>query len=122
MFGAWLDGELVGAASWQSRPPAGGIARIGPVFVRHPRFGIGRRLLAEVEARAHRSGFRQFAAWSTTNAVPFFERLGYGRLARRQGLRPRLLAARHLPAQGRGLTVGAERVGAFGTRAGTKYT
>ena len=52
-------------------------ARVGSIFVRHPRFGIGRRLLAEVEQRAHHSGFNRIAAGVTANAVPFFERLGY---------------------------------------------
>ena len=39
--------------------------------------GIGRRLVADVEARAHQSGFKRFATRVTANAVPFFERLGY---------------------------------------------
>lgn len=78
VVGAWLDGELVGSAAWHpSREAAASVARLGPVFVRHPRFGIGRRLLAEVEARAHNSGFRHFATWCTGEAVPFFERRGY---------------------------------------------
>ena len=77
VVGAWLDGELVGSAAWHPGREPVGIARLGPVFVRHPRFGIGRCLLAEVESRAHRSGFRQFATWSTIEAVPFFERHGY---------------------------------------------
>jgi GNAT superfamily N-acetyltransferase len=75
VIGAWLDGWL---APRPGTPAAStGVARIGPVFVRHPRFGIGRLLLGEVETRAQRSGFRQFATWSTIEAVPFFERHGY---------------------------------------------
>ena len=77
VIGAWLDGELVGSAAWHPGREPTGVARIGPVFVRHPRFGIGRLLLGEVETRAQRSGFRQFATWSTIEAVPFFERHGY---------------------------------------------
>jgi GNAT superfamily N-acetyltransferase len=77
VIGAWLDGELVGSAAWHPGREPTGVARIGPVFVRHPRFGIGSRLLGEVETRARRSGFRQFATWSATEAVPFFERQGY---------------------------------------------
>ena len=77
MVGAWLDGELVGSTGWHPSREASSVARLGPILVRHPRFGIGRRLLAEVEARAHRSGFRQFATWCTGDAVPFFERRGY---------------------------------------------
>jgi GNAT superfamily N-acetyltransferase len=77
VFGAWLDGELVGTASWQTNAANGHTARIGSIFVRHPRFGIGRRLVTEVEKRAHQSGFDRLAAGVTANAVPFFERLGY---------------------------------------------
>ena len=77
VIGAWLDGELVGSAAWHAPRESGAPARLGPLFVRHPRFGIGRRLLAEVEARARQLGFTQFATWSTAEAVPFFERQGY---------------------------------------------
>jgi hypothetical protein len=76
-YGAWLDGTLVGTASWQAAVGANAAARIGGVFVGQPRFGIGRRLVAEVEARAAQSGYLRSAAWATANAVPFFERLGY---------------------------------------------
>jgi GNAT superfamily N-acetyltransferase len=82
VHGAWLDGELVGTASWQPTMGANAIARIGGVFVRHPRFGIGRRLLAEVEGRARQSGYLRYSAWATSNAVPFFERLGYTQVSR----------------------------------------
>src|SRR5688572_13794417 len=51
-YAAWLDDELVGTASWQVNATSGLIARIGCIFVRHPGHGIGRRLLAEIEARA----------------------------------------------------------------------
>jgi GNAT superfamily N-acetyltransferase len=77
MLGAWLDGELVGTAGWQANASNGHTARIGSIFVRHPRYGIGRRLLAEVEARAHQSGFNRLAVGVTANAVPFFVRFGY---------------------------------------------
>jgi hypothetical protein len=52
VIGAWLDGELVGSAAWHPGREPTGVARIGPVFVRHPRFGIGSRLLGEVAGRA----------------------------------------------------------------------
>lgn len=77
LVGAWLDGELVGSTGWHPSREAASVARLGPILVRHPRFGIGRRLLAEVETRARSSGFRQFATWCTGEAVPFFERRGY---------------------------------------------
>lgn len=76
-YGAWLDDELVGTVSWQANAASGLIARIGCIFVRHPRHGIGRRLLAEVEARARQCGFGRLATGVTANAVPFFERQGY---------------------------------------------
>ena len=76
-FGAWLDGELVGTVSWQANGANGLAARIGCIFVRHPLRGIGRRLLAEVEARARQCGFGRLATGVTANAVPFFQRQGY---------------------------------------------
>jgi predicted N-acetyltransferase YhbS len=79
IYGGWIDGNLAGTASWQANGDDGAMARIGSVFVRplYGRIGIGSRLVGEVEMRAHQSGFDQFAVSSTTNAVPFFERLGY---------------------------------------------
>lgn len=77
IYGGWIDDELVGTASWHTNSDDGRAARIGWVFVRHPRFGIGRRLVTEVEARAQQSGFNQLAVSATANAIPFFERLGY---------------------------------------------
>lgn len=77
MYGGWIDDELVGTASWHTNSDDGRAARIGWVFVRHPGFGIGRRLVTEVEARAQHSGFNQLAVSATANAIPFFERLGY---------------------------------------------
>jgi GNAT superfamily N-acetyltransferase len=79
VHGAFIDSQLVGTASWHANGDDGQAARIASVFV-HPlfvRLGIGRRLLAEVEARAFQSGFAHFSVSATINAVPFFERLGY---------------------------------------------
>jgi GNAT superfamily N-acetyltransferase len=77
VFGAWLDSELVGTVSWQANISNGLTARIGGIFVYHPRYGIGRRLLSYAEARAGQCGFRRLAVGTTANAVPFFQRLGY---------------------------------------------
>jgi GNAT superfamily N-acetyltransferase len=77
VYGAWLNQALVGSISWHPVGDDGATARIGPVFVDYQRLGIGRRLMAEAEGRAHHCGFAQFTAWATANAVPFFERLGY---------------------------------------------
>lgn len=79
VYGAFVDGQLIGTASWHVTCDDGRLARISSVFVDplFGRIGIGRRLLAEVEARACQSGFDQFGVSATVNAVPFFERLGY---------------------------------------------
>jgi len=77
VYGAWLDGELVGTVGWQANGGNGLIARIGCIFVRHQGYGIGRRLLAEVEGRAQQCGFSRLAAGVTANAVPFFQRQDY---------------------------------------------
>lgn len=79
LYGAFIDGQLIGTASWQVSGDDGQAARISSVFVdpMFMRLGIGGRLLAEVEARAFQSGFNQFAISATLNAVPFFERAGY---------------------------------------------
>ena len=74
---AWLDGELVGTVGWQANGGNGLIARIGCIFVRHQGYGIGRRLLAEVERRAQQCGFGRLAVGVTANAVRFFQRQGY---------------------------------------------
>lgn len=77
IYGGWLHGELVGTVSWLASADNGTTARIGSVFVRHPRLGIGRQLLAAIEDRAQQCGFAQFTTCVTANAVPFFQRQGY---------------------------------------------
>jgi putative acetyltransferase len=84
VHGAFLDGQLIGTASWLANGDDGETARIASVFV-HPMFarlGIGGRLLGEVEARAAQSGFDQLGASATINAVPFYERYGYTEASR----------------------------------------
>jgi putative acetyltransferase len=79
VYGAFIDGQLIATAAWHVNGDDGQVARISSVFV-HPLFarrGLGRRLLAEVEARASQSGFDQLGTSATANAVPFFERMGY---------------------------------------------
>jgi putative acetyltransferase len=79
LYGAFIDGQLIGTASWHVNADDGHAARISSVFVdpMFMRLGIGARLLAEVEARAFQSGFNQLGISATINAVPFFERAGY---------------------------------------------
>lgn len=79
VHGAFLDGQLIGTASWLANADDGETARIASVFV-HPMFarlGLGGRLLAEVEGRAVQSGFDLVGASSILSALPFFERYGY---------------------------------------------
>ena len=79
VYGAVINGQVVGTAAWRAGDDQGSSARISAVYV-DPLFthaGIGRRLIADVEARAHQSGFKRFVTRVTGNAVPFFERLGY---------------------------------------------
>lgn len=84
VFGAFVDGQLVGTAAWYVNGDDGRTARISSVFVdpMFSRVGIGRLLLAEVEARATQSGFSQLGIAATINAVPFFEKLGYREASR----------------------------------------
>lgn len=84
VYGAFIDGQLIGTASWHVNGDDGRTARISSVFVdpMFARLGIGGRLLAEVEARAAQSGFSQFGISTTINAVPFFEKLGYREASR----------------------------------------
>ena len=104
LYGAFIDGQLIGTASWHVNGDDGQVARISSVFVdpMFMRLGIGGQLLIEVEARAFQSGFNQLGISSTINAVPFFERRRLpDRLARREDTGARLRAARRLPAQDR---------------------
>src|SRR5262245_4540383 len=79
VHGAFIDGQLIGTASWLANADDGETARIASVFV-HPMFarlGLGGRVLAEVEGRASQSGFDHLGASTIVSAVPFFERHGY---------------------------------------------
>ena len=81
VYGAWIDDELIGTVSWHAGAN-GGTASIGGIFVRHPRLGIGRRLLEEAEARARQCGFERLSACATANAVPFVQHFGYEKVSR----------------------------------------
>jgi GNAT superfamily N-acetyltransferase len=79
VHGAFIDGQLIGTASWLASADDGETARIAGVFV-HPlftRLGLGGRMLAEVEGRASQSGFDHLGAATIISALPFFERHGY---------------------------------------------
>ena len=92
LIGAWIDRELVGTAGWipdsGARQEQGQTAELSWVYVR-PMFtdcGIGRRLVSDVELRARRAGCDIAAIRSSTNAVEFFENMGYR--TTRRGLQP----------------------------------
>jgi hypothetical protein len=85
IYGGWLNGELVGTVAWHATGDNATTARIDALIVLHPRLGIGRQLLATIEARASYCGFHRFTTGVTGNAVPFFVRQGYRIVSR--GLR-----------------------------------
>ncbi len=82
VHGGWIDEELVGTVSWHPAGNNGSTISLGGIFVRHPRIGIGRHLLALAEAHARQRGFERLSACTTDNAVPFFLALGYETAAR----------------------------------------
>lgn len=74
-----IEGQIVATSGWSAGDDSGTMARIGWIFV-DPMFegcGIGRRMVADVEARAAQSGYSRFAIRATPNAVGFCQRLGY---------------------------------------------
>lgn len=79
LYGAYVDGELIGTAGWTIGDDSGSCIRLRSVFVR-PLFGgigLGRRLVHAVEELTRGAGYRAFSVRATINAQPFFERLGY---------------------------------------------
>lgn len=75
----WIAGELVATSGWALPIERGEAARIRAVYVR-PLFtglGLGQRMLDEAEAEARKSGFNEFTARASINAVAFFETAGY---------------------------------------------
>ena len=86
LFGAFLDGELVGTAQFERASHANSRhrAEIQRVVVRGDvqRQGVGRELMCALEAAA--SALRITLLWLTTHdrmpACAFYERLGYERL------------------------------------------
>lgn len=74
-----IGGQIVATAGWSAGDDSGTVARIGWIFV-DPMLagcGIGRRMVADVEARAAQSGYSKFAVRATPNAVGFCQRIGY---------------------------------------------
>ena len=79
LFGARIDGELVGTSGWSFGDDSASGARISSLHVRplFTRIGIGHALLAAAEAAATVAGFDSFSARATLNSVRFFEHHGY---------------------------------------------
>ncbi|NHN48253.1 GNAT family N-acetyltransferase [Halostella sp. JP-L12] len=76
-------GELAYEAGDYLDPAAD--AEVKAVYV-HPaavRRGVGSALLAELERDARESGFQTVGLWASRNAVPFYERNEYERVAER---------------------------------------
>jgi GNAT superfamily N-acetyltransferase len=80
-FVAQVHGQTVGVAGWSADGGDQSAAWIRYVFVRPDvvRQGIGRRVMAAVEASARANGRRVFHVWSSLNAVAFYQALGYRR-------------------------------------------
>ena len=80
---AELDGRLAGFA--QLDP---GSARLRALFVdgEHQGRGLGRALLAEIEARAARRGCSRVHGAMSLNAVPFYARAGFRALGGQERL------------------------------------
>ena len=79
LHAAWLDGHLIGTAGWGPADDTGISARVTSAFVdpMFARLGVGRLLVVNAEERARAAGFRIFTTRTTSNAVGFFEALGY---------------------------------------------
>ena len=79
LLAARLDGALIGTAGWTPANDAGAVARLMGVFISplYARLGVGRRLVAAVEAEAHQAGFAVFTIRAPLGAAEFFTRLGY---------------------------------------------
>jgi predicted GNAT family N-acyltransferase len=76
-FLASRDGVPVGTA--RLRPLGNGAAKIErmAVLAPHRRAGVGRGLIARIEAEAARSGIAQLVLHAQTHAAAFYGRLGY---------------------------------------------
>ncbi|MBS0244165.1 MAG: GNAT family N-acetyltransferase [Proteobacteria bacterium] len=78
---AWYEDALVGTAGWMPADDSGVVARLTSVVVSplFQRLGVGRTLVAAIEARARSAGFESFAVRSYPQVSSFFETLGYER-------------------------------------------
>ena len=80
LFGAHIDGRLVGTCGWSPNDDDTSVARVRWCHV-EPMFagmGLGAALLTHAESEAEAAGHASLVARSTPNAAAFFERFGYG--------------------------------------------
>ena len=78
-FVAEEESGIVGVAGWTGDSREADCAWPRYVFVSPDagRRGVGRDLMAHVEAAAIAAGRSRFTLWSSLNAVPFYQALGY---------------------------------------------
>lgn len=83
-FVAEHGGRIIGVGGWSTDSLAAELAWVRYLFV-HPDWagqGIGRRLMATIEASARGQGKCTFRVWSSLNATGFYEAQGFRRLRR----------------------------------------
>lgn len=78
-FVAERDDAVVGVAGWTADSRETDCAWPRYVFVepKAGRSGIGRLLMARIERSAQAAGRTRFQLWSSLNAVPFYQAIGY---------------------------------------------
>ena len=80
------DGDILGSGGFSHPDPGGGRRQKGVAHVRHlvtdhrhTRRGIGRALMAHIEAAAIGQGVKLLGCLSTRTAVPFYAACGFSR-------------------------------------------
>lgn len=78
-FGLFDRGRLVAYSSWQPQRGQGDWARITAAFVQPDRLGqgLGAKVLGRAEADIVAEGYDKIQLWATTNAIPFYQHMGY---------------------------------------------
>ncbi|KAJ8611878.1 hypothetical protein CTAYLR_005802 [Chrysophaeum taylorii] len=78
------SGRVIAAGGWTAATPGTGEVEEGRCHVRHvachpeaSRRGVGRLLLEALKRDAVSRGFREMDCYSTLNAVPFYEKMGF---------------------------------------------
>lgn len=81
------NGQPAGCGGWSEKTPGSGAVIAGMAHIRHfavaPEAagkGVGKRLFTRCRDDAAAAGFRRFQVYSSLNAVPFYEKLGFVRV------------------------------------------